>query len=303
MLTYCLKKASLFFVVFFVFATGVAAPPIASVLYDNKKEPSTALLNVLTHFGIEEKTWPNIVQATQEKWLRGSGKERWDVHEISTQNSYKNYALFSSINMTKTFESTLSLYEDALILGGTLQNVRARFYFLKQEWERGMRFKNLFILTGDRPLNPSFEGEKELIEQKYCPYPFRKEWKFEGVFPKNETEMTQLVFDQLDLPKEWRSMHVIFVDAPQNQGKRPNTKDTYVKWLAMNPPEGKILIVSDQPFLGRQDSLARKILPNRYEIETVGVGFSFEEFKNEKKALSILLDDLARWIYTEQLGD
>lgn len=272
--------------------------PLSEVLYDEVCGPSFALLEILDVYGIHhDGSWEDIVKGTQKQWLRKEGKERWDV-ESRSERDY--YALFSKINMTETKMAEASWYNYAVILGSTVQKVRARLFFLKKEWERGVRFQSIVFLTGDRPLNKDIENEKELIDPASSPFPFRKDWVFQGTLPRNETEMMRMVFDQLDMPFDLRHTELIIVDTPQRNGKRPNTKDTFCKWLDIQPIPGKALIFSDQPFLGRGDTIAREMLPD-FEVETVGFGFSHEDYIKEKKATPILLDELARWIYSEQL--
>lgn len=285
----------------FLFGYCFGAVPLSHVLYNQDQGPSQPLLQVLEVFEIKHNgTWDDIVAQTQKKWLRKDGKERWDVEDMIHASPEMIYDLFSKLALVQPKYSSESHYEYAVILGATLQKVRSRFNFLSKEWKKGMRFNKLVILTGDRLLNPDFENQEALINPSLSPYPFRKDWSFSGQLPKNETEMMLLVLDQLDLPKEWQSKKPIIADAPQKKGKRPNTEDTVWEWLAKNPQPGSTLIVTDQPFLGRADTIVRKILPD-FSIETVGEGVSFDYFKSEKKATPVILDELARWIYEVNL--
>lgn len=276
-----------------------AASPLSGVLY-NEKIPSPALIATLNHFGIcHDSTWESILRETQSKWLRSPHQERWDFDSHVDPNPEKTYALFSELDMTQPIWNSQCEYTYAVILGATVQVMRQRFWFLKQAWEKGVRFKELIILVGDRPLVPALENAAALLES---PYPIRPNWEPTGALPRNETEAAKLIFDQLDLPQEWRKMPHLFVDTPRPAGEnRPRTSDTFLYWLQISPPtRGSFFIVSSQPFIGRQDSIARTYLSSLSEIDTVGEGFSLDFYKKMPQATSILLDELARWIYEER---
>lgn len=269
-------------------------------LYNAEGRPSDALVKVLNAFGIcQDGSWETIVQETQSKWLNGPHRERWEFEICHDSNPQKTYELFTDLSMTQSIWNKNCEYAYGVILGSSVQVMRQHFWFLKQAWEHGMRFKQLVILVGDRPLAPELENESTLIDPANSPYPFRKDWKPPATLPKNETEAAKLIFDQLDLPEQWRTMPFIFIDTPCPQNaRRPNTSDTFIYWLkSANPAPGSCLIVSRQPFIKRQDAVAHHCLPPCFTIETVGEGFSMEDFLKEPRGTAILLDELARWIY------
>lgn len=276
----------------------LAAPALSRVLTTEEGSPSPALLKTLKAFDIQnDGTWKTIVFETQKKWIRPPNKERWEVADNREGSPEHHLTLFRNLEMVDEIQATQCCYDYAVVLGATVDRVRDRFGFLKREWERGVRFKKLVILTGDRPLNPEFEDRAHLTDPKLSTQPFRIGWKFYGKLPSNETEMMQLVYDQMALPRDWDKIAAMFVDTPQQEGKRPNTKDTFRHWLTSNPASGSLLILSDQPFLGRADTLARKMMPPTFSIETVGAGIPCESYRTNKKALPILQDELARWLF------
>jgi len=265
-------------------------------LHNSSGRPADALLEVLNLYGIcHDGSWASIQKQTEQAWLsHGRGKERWEIEPIQETSPEKAYDLFTRLGMVGTISAQRQHYDYGAILGATVQTVRQRFWFLKTEWDRGIRFPALVVLTGDRPLDPHLESEKVLINPASSPYPFRSDWRFEGDLPKNETEMMQLVFDQLALPEEWRHMPVIFVDTPKPEGlNRPYTEHTLLQWLSTNPEPGIVICVSNQPFVCRQDAILCCYLPAFLSMETVGEGFSFERFLQEKRATAIILSELA----------
>lgn len=265
-------------------------------LDDEQGRPCEALLAILDLYGIgHDGSWRSIQEETEKAWLsHGRCRERWEIDPIKDQMPEQSFALFTELGMTDTAVAQKECYDYGAVLGATVKIVRNRFWFLKSEWDRGVRFSTLVILTGDRDLDPRIEGEKELIDPAYSPYPFRPGWHFEGPLPKNETEMMQLVFDQLDLPQEWRSMPITFVDTPKPEGlSRPHSEHTLLYWLASTPPPGSLLMVSNQPFVCRQDALLRLYLPLPFTMETVGDCLPFKTYRDEKRAAAVLLAELA----------
>lgn len=268
-------------------------------LEDERGNPSAPLLALLQLHGIHhDGSWPSIQQATEQAWLNhGRSKERWELEPTVNHSPQDTFNLLRELGMIDRVYASEFYYPYGVVLGATLKTVRQRFWTLKQEWDRGVHFDELVILTGDRPLDPNFEGEKELIDPASSAYPFRADWHFSGILPKNETEMMRLVFEQLDLPSEWNCLKVTFVDTPKPEGlKRPHTEHTLFHWLAMKPTPGRLLVVSNQPFVCRQDALLRSFLPTPFSMETVGEGLSYEYYLSENKALSVLLAEVAYWI-------
>lgn len=274
------------------------ASHLSTVLFDERGGPSSTLLHVLSAFQISSTSWEEIVSETQEKWLRK--KERWEIGAIQDCYPERSYQLFSSLNMTQTLYNESCQYHYGVVLGATLQVVRQRFWFLKQAWDQGVRFDTLVLLTGDRSLDPNLENQQNLIDPDASPYPFKEGWQFSGNSPKNETEMMLLVLEQLDLPSEWAALPLSVVDTPRPIGAtRPQTSHTLDCWMDSHPQPGSLLLVSSQPFAGRQEAITRQHLPSSFTIDCCAEGFSLKRFKEESRALAILQDELARWIYTE----
>lgn len=291
-----LRYFSLFVLWLFYACQAFASCP----LYNAEGGPSNALIDVLNAFDIcHDGSWETIIQQTQARWLKGPNQERWEFAVRPDENPRKTYALFSNLLMTQSIWSQHCEYEYGIVLGSSVQVMRQCFWFLKQAWDEGVRFKQLVVLAGDRPLAADLENEAILTDPSYSPFPFRADWKPPATIPKNEIEAAKLIFDQLALPKEWRSMPLLFVDTPRPpNARRPNTSQTFVYWLqTAHPSPGSCLIISRQPFVGRQDAVAHNYLPSCFSTETIGQGFSLDDYLKEPRGLAILLDELARWIY------
>ncbi len=247
----------------------------AMPLSNSSGEPSQALLNTLAFAGIEnDGSWNNIVEQTQQQ-LRAPGKELWEVEPVNCDPEYA-YELFSNLTMTQSIDASYSHYKYAVVLGSTVSQVTERFLWLKKQWDAGVRYDELVLLTGDRKL-ASFE-----IEQLNNPD------------LDNETEMMVYLSQQLNLP----NTPLTVVDTPAPSGKRrPTTHDTFVQWLNVEPEPGLTLLISTQPFIWRQNAIAHNVLPKTFCIDTIGKGVPYELFVQHPRATAIYLETLYRWIY------
>lgn len=238
--------------------------------------PEEPLLEALETFGICARSPELVIEETQFKWLRRPDQELWQCEECKDLHPERTYAIFSNLGMTQGYTAQSQEYDYAIVLGTIKPEMEKRFKLLLSEWRRGVRFKTLVLLAGDRDLDPKLEGRNE----------------------KNETEMVKHLFSKLAIP-EWRQMPVVIVDTPKKRdGSRPTTAGSFCTWLSMGPKVGRALVISGQPFIPRQDLIATRILPG-FEVETIGNGFTLGEYMSQPNGLPILLDELARWIYEE----
>jgi hypothetical protein len=238
------------------------------------KKPLLALLELLEvpHNG----TLTSIVEATQERWLRKSATERWQLSELYPDKKEKALALLSQIECVDAVVPMESHYRYALILGGPLERAKIRIQHLVALWEQGIRFDEVVLLTGNRTIDPNFERIDPSI--------------------KNETELMELLYKITPMPEAMRKVRVTVADAPKHaDGARPNTADTVYAWLKLKPQLGSCLAVSCQPFAGYHDSVLKTYLPQEFLVETVAAAAP------GKTLLAMYLDNLARWLYQENI--
>lgn len=237
-----------------------------------------ALFETLNTFNVTtDGSCEEIVEKTQKEWLRPQNQERYELSEKwTTVPKEKAFLLFERLGMVDSVYPKNNEYEIALIFGSTLPFVQKALTFLSREWmNHDLRFLKLVFLGGERPL-----------------FPFEK-----CGTATNEIEMLHFVFENTKLP--W-SVPTTFINAAAKNGSpRATTEDTIIEWLSTNPPPESLLFVSNQPFVQRQGLLARRLVPKEFEVETIGEGFSFEEFKMRQNGTTILLDELARSLYEE----
>ncbi len=186
-------------------------------------------------------------------------------------------------------------YRAALLLGGRLAYVRDRIVTMVRNYVRGANFEKIYVLTGDRPLNPEFESAEAI--QKPGLLHFKENWRLKKM-PRNETELIRTLVDQSVLPCKWQFeyIHTPKQRTETNGFRPPNTGDTVMAFREQcsDLPAGEYLSVFSQPFSYMQWTVQRLLLP-RYP--TIGIaGHAIPGLGIERH-----LDALAKLLYEEVL--
>lgn len=251
--------------------------PIAASTMELPQE----LYTLLDICGVEhDSTLPSIVQATQSAWLRKQGQERWQLEEkdFGAENNKKIRRLIERMGFIHEKSPECTHYTYCLILGSTLPSFQKRLNYVRTLWERGVRFEQIMILTGDRDLDPVAD---HISQEHNC---------------RNETQGSRFIYENTQLPDDLRALPLFVIDSPKQPSPkgltRPTTIDTIQDWLALRLPLGTCLLVSNQPQVLYQDSVVRCLL--RYPFSTVGPATTAE-----KNSLAVLLDTVARWLYQQ----
>ncbi len=249
----------------FLIATTFAAP-----IQERRLDP-VQVEKLALELGILESA--DFIEEMQKSWLRKPGQERWEMQELSPKQ--KEYVLNWAINqkLFSAWKPKLSHYDKAIILGATTCRMQMRLNYLKQLWNKGVRFDEIIWLTGDRPLDARIDT---LIER--C---------------KNESEAAHIIWQGADIPKEMRDLPTTFLATPMGD-KRPNTKDTLITWLKTDPGSCTALFISDQPFCGYQFATINSCLPEEILFDLAGQGV---DPTSHPAAAAITLDTIARWLY------
>lgn len=268
-----MKKWFLFFAAYF------CTLAFASPIQDRKIDP-TALAELAATLNIPKDA--NIVDATQQRWLRKPSQERWEVAELSPDQRLFVLNWATEQGLFAAWKPFYKSYDKALILGATTSRMQMRLDYLKQLWEDGVRFDEIVWLTGDRPLDKRVDD----LTDRYS----------------NESEAARILWKETSLPEEMRNLPVIFIAVPMKMEettlKRPNTEDTIIAWLKAAPEPCTALFVSDQPFCGYQFAVIKANLPSPFLFDLVGQGV---DSTSHPAAAAITLDSIARWIYQEDL--
>lgn len=277
------------------------------IFFDEHFEPRAKLLTLLDIVGMEpingsEKAVLQINRWAQQNLLRQG--ERWEEQTIKFEKLKPRLKpLLTELGFINATTPHFKEYTGAIVHGAFLPRVRSRLHYLVEQWKAGCRFSHLYFLSGERPLAPQHENRAALLDDSETALKIRKGWIAPAIFPKTESEMTQFVWEQADIPDEMRaSLQVHFVNAPMKQDLksgtliRPTTDDTIEVWLQEKPITGNYLAISNAPYTNRQDLVVRAIAPACYRLDTVGAA------ANENEKMAIILDEVARFIFqTKQL--
>jgi hypothetical protein len=272
-------------------------------LFDKNNQPSFTLLQLLEIVGMEssnpsEITIMEINDWSQKNLLRQS--ERW-VEQSDRFEKLKPILkpLLKELGFVDAVLPNDKDYQGAILHGSLLSRVCLRLHYLVEQWKQGIRFSDLYFLSGERPLEPEQENEQTLTNDEGSPLKIKKEWILSKI-PKTECEMIQLVWEQSEIPQKMREIPVHFINAPmKNNPKtgnwlRPNTNDTVEAWLQTHPTVGCYLAVTNAPYMMRQDLVIRAIAPSNYSFETIGSS------ADENEKMLVFLDEVARCIFQIQ---
>jgi hypothetical protein len=273
------------------------------ILTANSK-PQPALVELLKLEGLSaDNSLESVVAATQTAWLNKNGLERFEVQDTRADRKKLYQELFKKLGLADSIHPTSLSYDYVCVHGALVLAFRARLAYLIALWQKGIKFKQIVFLTGERALHPERESIAELCDTTQTILPIRKNWQFDpSTMPyKTETDMEKLIYDQAEKPEGFEKIPVLFVDAPgyanpDGTRRRADTKSTLLTWLAHNPAPGKVLAITHQPYIGYQDSIMRTYMPDSFTIETVG--FAIPE---KYKSVSDTLDSLTRWLYQERM--
>lgn len=275
--------------------------PQINPIVDATGKPTKTLLTLLDILQLKhDGTLKNIVDETQKQWLRAAGKERWQVDEILGSRKQELMPLFKQLGLSNEITPSKNRYDYVILLGATTQRMWTRLAYAGELWNKGIRFNNIVLLGSERPLDPNLETYETLRGLHDASLPQRSDWQASLETPKTEAQAFAYIFNQIGLPQEMRSIGVTLIDSPMRRNpngspKRPTTGDTIFDWLAKKPTPGSCLLISNQPYVYYQDSVARTYLPAPWQIETVGQGAS------DSVRIVELLDTLARTLYQENI--
>lgn len=270
--------------------------PRADLILNADGSPKHCLAQLLSEFKIEHNgTLDDIVQKTQAAWLRGANQERWDLIDgaISPELEQRVHELLKACGCIDEVRPCSDRYDYVLVMGALASTMRKRLEYALSLWRNGISFNQIVFLAGQRP---------RMVDKETALDIFGKEIEVEQAnLPATESDIIHAIYEHIDLPQNFASkVEVVWVDSPMKQNAagvlvRPTTADTFQDWLKLNPVPGTALVISNNPYIGYQDSVARSLLPGTFKIETVGSRCS------EKTKIAVHLDNLARWLYQEKL--
>lgn len=285
------------------------AQPLAHWILTEEGKPMQSLERLLTIIPLEQLkgipadqiTLQQLVDATQKEWLRKPGSERWQIEEKFPELRTKIIGALDEIGLFTEIKPSDKKYSYCLILGATVQRVRTRLAYAIALYNAGIHFDRIIFLGGQRPLDANIESAAMLVDPANGELSIRADWQQPAPLPTTEYGMMKLVYDQADMPAAFASIPVTFIDSPMQQKPdgtlaRPTTGDTIKDWLATEPKTGSCLFISNQPYVGYQDAVARTFMPATFGVETVG-----PRVDKDDELVAVLLDTMARWLYQENV--
>ena len=275
----------------------------SNTLFDSNFKPKDDLIEVLKlagmEFPAEHQTSIEQINAWAQANLLRNG-ERWQEQAGKFEDLKDRIKpILSKLGLITASKPQHKDYQGAIIHGGRLQTVRARLKYLLDQWQQGVKFSELYFLCGERPLDDESENSVLMQRDENSPLAIKADWKAPKKFPETECEMIKLIWDQTEIPEQiLSSVAVSFISAPMKKNPnssqliRPTTKDTIEEWLKSSPAIGTYLAVTNAPYTSRQDLEIKQLSPTNFSFDTIGYG------ANEQEKVAILLDELARLIFT-----
>jgi hypothetical protein len=258
--------------IFFSVLSTISSQGAAMKLVDKNHVVSDPLKKIVSYFSIDSaQPLEKLIQETQQCWLLKKRKQDSLGKTILTQ---QQRALFADLGMVNAIFPIYKKYDYILLLGGDLPDMNQRISFLDQLLKNGMTAGALIILCSDRPL---YDYEKQLTHAT------------------NEVQMIQELISDLDV-SFWPVItycQAFGKAAADGSHRRATTEDTVNAWLSQNAACGNCLVISQQPYIGRQHAVMEAYLKDGWTIETVGAALAADFY------LEDMLDTLARWLYQE----
>lgn len=272
------------------------------ILFDQNFKPKEKLLHLLRKVGMQE-AHPTI--QTINSWAQGNllrQGERWQEQTTHFESlKVEIHSTLVDLGFIEGVSPSFNTYDGAIINGALLSRMRLRLHHLIEQWKSGIRFTHLYFLSGERPLEAQFENRDTLSSDHDSPLKIRQGWQMPNELPQTECEIARLIWEQAEIPTEMREQlegKVHFINAPKkpdpkNPSKllRPTTDDTVITWLKESPKIGRYLVISNGPYINRQDIVIRALSPKNYGFDTIGEATSSQE------KMLLILDELARLIF------
>lgn len=271
-----------------------------------KDKPHPYLVELFAVLGLKhDGTASQMSQIAREKLMRKPTQERWEMKEIYQEKRDQVFLILQRLGVINAVQPSLSSYDYILVHGALVPRMRDRLKFLNDLWARGIRANEIIFLTGERPLNKELENNDVLFNEKFSSVSFRKGWVKPLLSPKTEADAAKVIWDQVITHPDLRLKKVKYIAVGMIKNKdtgvltRPHTGHTVEAWLDTGPKMGKILAISNNPYISYQDQVMRNILKKRgylnqqIILETVGPSAA------PSTSLAVHLDNVSQWLYRE----
>lgn len=197
-----------------------------------------------------------------------------------------------------------------VIPGSTIHNMRERLAFVDNIVKKKLidiSKTQIVFSIGYRKLFPS-ETKEELVNP--APYAKNPSWQAPEKLPDNENDCAEFIWEQMELSAELRAKYPIIIKANVAENANRATTEICARdfWNNKYIKPGKVLVISSNPFIeyqlgifGLQLKHSQRLDKDQFTLAGSGPAPVFPLDKIDSKILGvgILLDNLARSIYTE----
>ncbi|MBY0293501.1 MAG: hypothetical protein K2W92_09490 [Alphaproteobacteria bacterium] len=292
------------------------------VVLDEKGQPHPEVIRIFEIFQFNLGPSPSLETLNrigQKEFLRPAKTERLSKESIehykklcSQLSPQDQDEILDHFRRIGDIEAVYPFRKDPnyiLIQGSTLSSLRERIMFfvflVEKEKIKLLPNTNIIFLMGDRDL---FASETKEVLLNPAPFKLRKEWRIPKVLPTNELDLGEFVWKQLDLPPALQKQTPIFVKAPKKpNAPRAQTEDCVTEFLKKHdvPEQSTFLVISGNPYVYYQKRVTELMFKKRgygnkrFSVEAVGDATPIHENDDKFITIGILLDNLARTLYTE----
>lgn len=275
--------------------------------------PVPSLLVLCRKYGIdvrEDVSSQELNSQLQQKWFK-DGYLRYQIKgEPPNAEDYALLRELGFIDEVRPFvefppeyppsEPCPVIYEGALLLGALRAPVVRRLHYFTTVVDNiyFQRKWNVSLFGGARPLDPIKEHPDILCAPQELP--FRAGWTSPEQMPTTEVEMMEFVWQQSQLPSEWKyelvntPLQPKDLKNPDGEKRPPNTGDTMREWVTKcKPRPGYYLALSHQPFVECQELSLQRLAPEGFTIYACGPQSSLT------LPLANYLDNIAKQLYEE----
>ena len=231
------------------------------------------------------------------RYARKPGQERWELPPLSfpEQQTARIERALEELGFINAITPGNNSYDYAIVPGATVPAMITRFDYLIDQWQTGIRFKQLVFLTGQRPLSEQADDfQRQII--KWTGKASDISWNDKNL-PMDESEAAQIIYAMGTLSETLRKVPVIFNSAPRewlantHTWQRANTVMTIHSWLKQKKTtSGSILVVSNQPSALYQNEVFKNALPERFSLETIAPRC------HKNILLPVILDAIWLWL-------
>lgn len=277
-------------------------------------------LKELVHFLKLGKTdtLEEINEALQKNLLRSGENTLQTRHDFDSKYEqllprFKKLGLVDSIPLLDAKAKLVRKenFDYALLAGAFFHTMADRLNFLFETIQnQEIRVKRLFILVGQRDIDPKVENAKSMKDLethfKWLKLPsetqIAKDLQSEEL--KFETGLAKYLLKYAKLPSHLKKTEILYVDSakrknPNGKLTRPNTADTLRDFAKLHFQGGKVLLATSQPFGEYMESIATKLFAATKKMFTLHV-IASHPFNFTSLSSGVFLDYIARTVYVSR---